>query len=106
MNRSALLTLAFSAIGAVAISSTKTVAAAWPLRANVPIPGPVASGAEWYPNFAEHWLFWLAFGLSVDALIFVSAAIRRRFGRQVGASLETINAREDALEVGAGTGEK
>ena len=74
---------------------------------NAPIPGPVASGPEWYPNFAEHWLFWLAFGLAVFALIFVAAVTRRRFGRHVGAvSRETIDAREVVLEVEAGTREK
>jgi hypothetical protein len=70
---------------------------------NAPIPGPVASGPEWYPNFAEHWVFWLAFGLGVFALIFVGAVIRRRFGRHDDAC-KTIDAREDVLEVEVGRG--
>jgi hypothetical protein len=72
--------------------------------ANVPIPGPVTSGPEWYPNFAEHWLFWLAFGLGLFALIFLAAVIRRRFGKHVDAvSYEPIKARADALDVEAAT---
>jgi hypothetical protein len=71
--------------------------------ANVPIPAPVASGPEWYPNFAEHWLFWLAFGLGVFALIFAAAAIRRRLGRHVTAVFHNpVDTIADVLDVEPG----
>jgi hypothetical protein len=67
---------------------------------NVPMPGPVASGPEWYPNFVEHWLFWLAFGLGMLALIFVGAAIRRRLGRHLNTSShQPVDVIADVLDV-------
>ena len=75
---------------------------------NVSTPGPVVSGPEWYPNFAEHWLFWLAFALGVLALIFVGAAIRRRFGRRLNTSSrhQPVDAITDVLDVQAETLER
>jgi hypothetical protein len=65
--------------------------------------GPVASAPEWYPNFAEHWLFWLAFGLGMLALIFVVAAIRRRVGGHLNTtSQKPVAAIADALDVQPG----